>query len=218
MKKTVIICLFSILLAASGLFAGCSNAPTNKTDTTLTFSPKEKKQASPEEKKALQEKLKTAADKENHVEFAKNLKEVYANGWQGEKDFTTIESETYVRATNIFTNGEVEKALDIGNTIHSQIYESWRFKYLKVRALEKLGTQALEKGDLDKAKSYATQIMSIEFRPEGVNLMAKTLIAQAETAIKAGDKAKAKSILTESSGMEISAELRQKIDEMMKGL
>ncbi len=207
-----------VLITAGSLLAGCNRAAQQPKDTKLTFVPKEKKQAGSEEKKALQDRLKKASDEEDYAEFAKNLKEIYANGWQGEKDFTKIESETYVRATNIFTNGETQKAFDIANIVYSQVFESWRFKYLKVRVLEKLGLQALEKGELDKAKNYATQIMSIEFRPEGVNLMAKTLIAQAEAAIKSGDKTKAKSILMESSGMEISAELRQKIDEMMKGL
>lgn len=200
------------------LSAGCGQPLQKPAVTTLTFEPKQKKEASPEEKKKLQLELSAAAEKTAYTQFAELLKKVYDNGWQGEEDFKKIESKLYVDATTVFTNGETQKALDTANTIYSRVFESWRFKYLKVRALEKLGKDAYDAGNLDKAQSYAQQIMSIEFRPEGVNLMARIYIKQAEDLIKAGDRVKAKSILMQSSGMEIATELRQKIDEMLKGL
>lgn len=187
-------------------------------NSTLTFDPKQPKQITAEEKKKILKGLGNAITQKDYATFADVLAEVYKNGWQGDEDFKRAESYLYMKRTFDHLRGKYEENLTIGNIIFKKVYESWRFKYLKIISLEKLGNLALEKGDLDMAENYAKQVTSIEYRPEGLNLLARIYIKRAEDALKAGDKTKAKSILLQSDGMEITADLRKKIDEMLKKL
>lgn len=128
------------------------------------------------------------------------------------------ESALYVKGTEYFEEGLTDQAYKMANTIHSKVFESWRFKYLKIRCLERYGNQALEKKDYAKAKDYAQQILQIEYRPEGANLMAKIAIQEAQAALKKNDQAAARAALMVTSEMEIDPAFRKQIDEMMKSL
>ncbi len=220
MKKSAPPKLFLAVAAMtiiSFAFSACTN-PQAQNSSVLTVPGKQKKTATPEEKKALQDQLQKAADSKDYAAFGGLLAQVYANGWEGEDDFRKIESGLYVKGTELFVAGKLDEAAKMADTIYAKVYESWRFKYLRIRCLQKYGQNAFDKGDLATAQKYAMQIMSIEFRPEGVNLMAKIFIKQAQDAIKNGDKALAKKILMQSNEMEIDPALRKQIDDMMKNL
>lgn len=214
MKKAMI--LISIFLFTLSLTA-CGN-PEKRTGSSLTIPPRTVIAPTAEEKKNLLDQLEAATQKENYAAFAVILADIYAKGWQSDNEIMKAESKLYVKGTEYFDQGLTDQAYKMASAIYPKVYESWRFKFLKIRCLERYGLKAFDSGDLVKAQDYAHQITSIEFRPEGVNLQAKIYIKQAEDALKKGDKEKAKSILMQSSGMEISEELRKKIDDMFKTL
>jgi tetratricopeptide (TPR) repeat protein len=219
MKKNTILllCLFMLGLTLTACTADPNN-PANQQKTRIEVQPKQKKEGTPEEKQKLQDQLKDAADKDDGEAFATALVEVYKNGWEKDEDFQSIESKFYVKATGYFDKGETDRALKLANTIFAKVPTGWRFKYLKVRCLERLGVTAFEKGDLAKAEEYATQIMMIEFRPEGVNLMAKILIRKAEDSTKKGDRETAKKYLLQAREMQISPELMKEVDAKLSEL
>lgn len=224
MKNRSVFILATLNLLAILTIAGCGSNSGNDQyrpdpyTTIMTFN-KTPKQATPEEKKALQDKLQAAADKQDYAAFADLLRQVYNNGWETEKDFQKVESDLYVKGTKYFDDGQItDKAWPMANTIYGKVFESWRFKYLRIECLAKQGNDAFDKGDLVTAKNYATQIMQMEFRAEGVNLMAKINIKEAEAAIKAGDKDKARQILNTAAQMQIDQKLLDQINNLLKGL
>lgn len=213
LRKTI-----GIFLIISGItLTGCASG-NNSISSKITIEPKTKIENPEISSEDLLAKLKESAAADDYETFGDALAKVYEFGWEGEEDFLKTESEYYVQATKYFEDGDTNKALEIANSIFAKVYEGWRFKYLKVRALEKLGTDAFAADDLAKAEEFAKQIMAIEFRPEGVNLMAKINIRQATNEIENGNNEKAKQILLLAKDMDIDEGLRTQINDLIKKL
>jgi len=149
------------------------------------------------------EKLKAAAQRDDYESFAANLKIAYEKGWvletteteettgQNRNKFVQLESEAYIKETKFFDQGDLERALRVSTTVYKQVPNAWRFRYLRIRALEKYGRNAFEAGDLVKAEDYAKQILAMLYRPEGANLLGDIYIKKLEADIAAKNKTQA---------------------------
>ncbi len=160
--------------------------------------------------------LTAALKAEKYDAFADLLAQIYQRGLQGDQDFTKIESQLYVKGTEYFTEGLTDQAYKMANTVFAKVFESWRFKYLKIRCLERYGQLALDKKDYAQAKDYARQILTIEFRPEGADLTAKIAIQEAQAALQKKDMTAAKAALAPTIDLEINPDLRKQVDELAK--
>lgn len=158
--------------------------------------------------------LKNAAVKEDYQNFAKYLKMVYQNLWENDQDFLSIESAAYVKATSYFEKGEINKALEIADIVYNEVPQGWRFRYLRIVCLEKIGRNALNQNDLAKAEEYATKILQMMYRPEGVNLLADVYIKKIETSLVAGDKKSAFKNLNYIWDFEVSQDRRDKLTQL----
>lgn len=167
------------------------------------------------EKQKLLTDLKLAADKEDYATFALLLKKVYDNGWQNEKDFTAIESAAYVSVDKkYFTTGDYAKSLEITTTVYNKVPSGWRFAYLRILTLEKLGRTAFEKGDLALAEQYALAILKMSFRLEGSNLLADVYIRKIEADIAAKNKSQAQADYDYIKDFEVSPDRTNKLNQL----
>lgn len=141
------------------------------------------------DQKALYEKLLEAAKKEDYENFAKILKEVYKNQWEGLAPLQGVESALYVLATDkYFTTGNYNESLRVSTIIYNELPMGWRFRYLKIVSHEKLGRTAFEKNDLAEAEKQAMAILSMMYRIEGANLLADVYIKKISEALAKKDK------------------------------
>lgn len=174
---------------------------------------------SDEEKSQLLTALKSATEKRDYAQFGILIKKVYEHRWISEKDFYETESKAYVNATNeLFEKGKLDESLKVSTDIYNLTPSGWRFRYLRVRTLERLGRQALEKKDLDKAESYVQTMFKIMFRPEGADLLADIYMVRINDALAAKDLKKAQELYAFIKDYEISAIPRKKLDELAKKL
>ena len=159
--------------------------------------------------------LKAAADSHDYATFAQYLKMVYQKLWEGVKEFETVEKDLYVETDkNYFLKGDYGTALAISTTIYNVVPQGWRFRYLRVLVLEKLGREAFAKNDLAGAENYALAILQMMFRPEGANLMGDIYIKKIETDLAAGNIAQAQADYATIKDYEVSAEIRTKLDTL----
>jgi len=160
--------------------------------------------------------LKSAAEAEDYPAFAKHLKTAYEKGWNKDMDFESIESAAYVKADQTyFIPGNYQKTLEISTIVYNQVPQGWRFQYLRVLALEKLGRQALEAGDLAGAEKLATAILLMTFRPEGANLLADVYIQKIEESLRAGNLQEALNQYAFIKDFEISADRAARLQELI---
>lgn len=159
--------------------------------------------------------LKEAAEAEDYTSFARYLKAANEQGWYKEADFQSIESAAYVKADQTyFIPGDYEKTLEVSTLVYNAVPQGWRFLYLRVLALEKLGRQALKENDFEGAKEYALTILRMTFRPEGANLLADVYIKKIEGSIEAQNKTEAEEFLNYIWDFEVSEERREQLIEL----
>jgi len=165
-------------------------------------------------KTGLLETIKNTGEQEDYENFAKYLKTVYQKQWDKEEDFTKAESEIYMKVTEkYFDKGEVNKALEISDMVYKEVPQGWRFRYLRIRCLEKLGREAFEQGNLEKAEEYAMTILHMMYRSEGANLLADIYIQKIEANLASNDKASALNNLNYIWDYEVSQDRRDKLTE-----
>lgn len=159
--------------------------------------------------------IKSAGEQEDYMAFAKYLKMVYERIWDTEENFTKAESEIYMQVTeNYFDKGDISKALEISDIVYKEAPQGWRFRYLKIRCLEKFGRNSFKQGNLEKAEEYAMRILQIMFRPEGADLLGDIYIQKIETNLGSGDKQTALNNLNYIWDYELSQDRRDKLIEL----
>ncbi|OGF20950.1 hypothetical protein A2Y83_00835 [Candidatus Falkowbacteria bacterium RBG_13_39_14] len=181
----------------------------------IEFEPKKDVENPEFSKEELKKKLEEAIGNKDYKNFADILRIIYDYNWQGEKELLELESKFYViGADEYYKKGNYEEGLRMAEIISGKVFESWRFKYLRVLCLEGLGLEKLEKGDYDKAEEYAMKMLSIEFRPEGADLLARVNIEKAKTAYKNGKTNEALSFLAKVEDYELTKERREEIEKL----
>lgn len=162
-------------------------------------------------------KLRESMGKEDYSSFGDALEVVYRNKWQNEESFALTESAFYVFATDkYYEKGNYDKTVEVSTIVYRKVPEAWRFRYLRIRALEALGRKQFNIGDLDSAEKYAQQILQMMFRVEGANLMADVYISRIKTNLKDGNKNLAKQNLGYIWDYEISQDRRDTLTELKK--
>ena len=166
--------------------------------------------------------LKEAAEADDYALFAKYLKAADEQGWYKEADFQKVESAAYIKADQTyFIPGDYNKTLEVSTLVYNAVPQGWRFLYLRVLALEKLGRLDLEGNDLEGAKEYALTILRMVFRTEGANLLADVYIEKIEGSLEAQNKTEAQEFLDYIWDFEVSEERREQLIELkeqIKGL
>lgn len=214
----IIILVAGVILAS--IFILNKNAPTpnNKQaqEVKLKLEVEEKDLAQLNEaQKKLFEDLKTAAQKEDYENFAKTLKEVYKNQWEGLKPFQAIESALYVLATDkYFQTKNYEKSLEVSTIVYSAVPLGWRFRYLKILSHEKLGRLALQKNNLAEAEKQALAILSMMYRIEGADLLGDIYIKKIRDALTKKDKKSAQDALAFIWDYEVSQDRRKILNDL----
>lgn len=224
MKNKNKILIFIIILVAGVILASIfilnKNAPTpnNKQaqEVKLKLEVEEKDLAQLNEaQKKLFEDLKTAAQKEDYENFAKTLKEIYKNQWEGLKPFQAIESALYVLATDkYFQTKNYEKSLEVSTIVYSAVPLGWRFRYLKILSHEKLGRLALQKNNLAEAEKQALAILSMMYRIEGADLLGDIYIKKIRDALTKKDKKSAQDALAFIWDYEVSQDRRKILNDL----
>lgn len=216
-----------VLVIVGGVFMlnrGKVEAPIDNIevpDNTIGETPDTKPDPTPavdgltKEQETLRSKLKASVDARDFETFANIMGEVYKNQWGGKKEFSSLESELYVFATNEYwVKGDLAKALEVSTTVYNKAPEGWRFRYLRIVVLEKYGRNALNAGDLNKAEEYANTILQMMFRPEGANLLADVYISRINKNIKDQDLNSAKQNLGFIWDFEVSADRRTTLESL----
>lgn len=174
----------------------------------------EKPKYEKDSKEDLRQRLNEAKEKDDYNSFANALGVIYEKGLEGDEDLLKIESEMYIKGTGYFDNSEIDKAYEMANTIYDKVFLSWRFKYLKIRCLEKYGRDEFEKNDYNKAEEHAMKILQIEFRPEGANLLGDIYIKKIENNLLSGDKKSAQNNLNTIWDYEVDESRRNRLTEL----
>jgi len=166
-------------------------------------------------KEGLLSALKEAGEKEDYQGFTEYLKMVYQKQWDTDEDFAKAESQVYMKVTeNYFDKGDVNKTLEISNMVYKEVPQGWRFRYLRIRCLEKLGREAFEKGDLNEAENYAMEILHIMYRREGADLLADIYIKKIEENLAKENKEEALKNLNFIWDYEVSQDRRDRLIEL----
>ena len=167
------------------------------------------------EKEKLLANLKTAGDREDYAAFAGFLATVYEKNWAGDKDFETVGSAAYVVATDkYYRTGDYAKSLEVATIVYNKAPMGWRFTYLRIVSLEKLGRAALAKGDLASAQYYALTILQMSFRLEGSNLLADVYIKKIQADLEAKNKSQALADYNYVKDFEVSADRTDKLNQL----
>lgn len=221
-KKNIIIAIAIVVLSAAGIggyyiYKNKASVPQNQEQNNKTG--EEAKDNTPQTdtstKEGLLSVLKQSGGAEDFENFAKYLKIVYQNQWEKDVNLEKTESEIYMNVTTkYFDAGNIGEALRISTIVYDEVPQGWRFRYLRIRSLEKLGRDAFNQNDLAKAEEYAMKILQMTFRPEGANLLADIYIKKVEADIEKGDKAAALNNLNEIFDYEISQDRRDKLVEL----
>lgn len=226
--KLNLIILIILIAIAGGIFLFTRNkkndagnkeenipAENDSLKTKLLIEPKKDVENPKFSEEELAKKLRKAIDEKNYEEFGNTLEIIYDYNWQDKKDLVALESKMYVIGTDeYYKKGDLEEGLKMANIISGKVFESWRFNYLKILCLEKLGLNELEKGNYDKVDKYALEILSIEFRPEGVDLLARANIGKAKSAYKNGKVDEALGFLTKVEDYDLTKERREEIEKL----
>lgn len=138
--------------------------------------------------KNLKNAVEIAKSREDYLPFAEYLKTVYKNGLDKNKQFMEVESDLYVFTDKeYFVQGHYNKSLEFSTVVYNQVFQSWRFLYLRVLSLEALGREAFRKNDLQAAEQYAMTILQMTYRLEGANLLTDIYIQKIRDKMKSGD-------------------------------
>ncbi len=211
-KKYIII--FVLLLVGSVIFV-LNRSDFNENQDIIENQENSSNEIDLSTKEGLLSALKEAGGKEDYENFAKYLKMVYQSLWDEEEDFARAESEIYMKVTeNYFDKGDIKKALEISSIVYDEVPQGWRFRYLRIRCLEKIGRDAFTQGDLVKAEEYAMKILQMMYRPEGANLLADIYIQKIEANLMSGDKISALNNLNFIWDYEVSQDRRDKLTEL----
>lgn len=214
----IIILVAGVILAVIFILNKNAQTPNNKQaqEIKLKLEVEEKDLAQLNDaQKKLFEDLKTAAQKEDYENFAKTLKEVYKNQWEGLQSFQAIESALYVLATDkYFQTKNYEKSLEVSTIVYSEVPLGWRFRYLKILSHEKLGRLALQKNDLAEAEKQALAILSMMYRIEGADLLGDIYIKKIRDALTKKDKKSAQDALAFIWDYEVSQDRRQILNDL----
>ena len=211
MQKPFVILLSIVLLLGAGFFflSPFGGSPTGRQNQDIT-------------KEQLLVSLKSAAEAEDYPAFAKHLKTAYEKGWNKDIDFESIESSAYVQADQTyFIPGNYQKTLEISTIVYNQVPQGWRFQYLRVLALEKLGRMALESpyggspAGRQAAEDYANTILKMTFRPEGANLLADVYMKKIEESLQTGNVQEAQAAYLYIKDFEVSEDRRARLNELM---
>ncbi|OPZ92268.1 MAG: hypothetical protein BWY74_01664 [Firmicutes bacterium ADurb.Bin419] len=152
---------------------------------------------------------------EDFTNFAKYLTIVYVNEWDKDSLLESKESEIYMNVINkYFNKGEIEETLRISDIVYEKVPQSWRFRYLKIMAMERMGRDAFEIGDLATAEDIALKILQMMYRPEGANLLADVYIKKIENDIEKEDLNSARNNLYFIWDYEVSDDRREKLEEI----
>ncbi len=221
-KKNIITIIAIVVLSAVGIggyyiYKNKTSVPQNQGQNNKTG--EEVKDNTPQidtsTKEGLLSALKQSGEAEDFENFAKYLKIVFQNQWDKDEELGKAESEIYMNVTTkYFDQGKIDEALRISTIVYDEVPQGWRFRYLRIRSLEKLGRDALNQNDLTKAEEYAMKILQMMFRPEGANLLADAYIKKTEADIQKGDKAAALNDLNYIWDYEISQDRRDKLTEL----
>ncbi|MFH1030178.1 MAG: hypothetical protein V1770_02870 [bacterium] len=226
--KLNLIILIILIAIAGGLFLFTRNkkndaenkeenipAENDSLKTKLLIEPKKDVENPEFSEEELADKLKKAIEEKDYEEFGNTLKIIYNYNWQDKKDLVALESKMYVIGTDeYYKKGNLEEGLKMANIISGKVFESWRFNYLKILCLEKMGLNEFEKGNYNEADKYAMEILSIEFRPEGVDLHARASIEKAKSAYKDGKIDEALSFLAKVEDYDLTKERREEIEKL----
>lgn len=156
---------------------------------------------------------------EDFENFAKYLLIVYQNQWSKDPTLEAKESEIYMDITEkYFDQGNIEEALRLSTIVYNEVPEGWRFRYLRIRSLEKIGRDAFNEGNLVLAEEKATEILRMMFRVEGSNLMADVYIKKIEDDIASGDIDSAINNLYFIWDYEVSEDRRERLEELKSDL
>jgi len=212
MQKSLIILILLILLLGAGFFFLQRQEPVEDDAGTQTEATKEQ----------LLVSLKSAAEAEDYPAFAQRLQTVYEKGWNKDMEFESIESSAYVKADKTyFIPGDYEKTLEISTIVYNLVPQGWRFQYLRVLALEKLGRMALESpyggspAGRQAAEDYANTILKMTFRPEGANLLADVYMKKIEESLQTGNVQEAQAAYLYIKDFEVSEDRRARLNELM---
>jgi len=227
-KKNIIIISICIVLAV--LVAGyyfIFNKKTVEQEGSQQQNQEEQKDPQQEEEQTetpiidttTKEGLLSALDKygkaEDFENFAKYLKIVYQNQWDNDESLGKKESEIYMAVTTkYFDTGNIDEALRISSIVFKEVPQGWRFRYLKIRCLEKMGRDAYNANDLVNAEKYAMDILQMMYRPEGANLLADVYIKKIEDNLLKGDKASAEYNIWYVWDYEVDQDRRDKLTEL----
>lgn len=174
------------------------------------------------------ENLKRSAETEDYQAFADYLKIAYEKGWafepgipESEDDLNAkqsevvkVESKAYIKETEYFNKGDLDRSLRVSTIIYENVPGAWRFRYLRIRTLEKLGRNALDAGDLEKSEDYAKQILAIMFRREGADLLADVYIKKLEMDRDNKDKTQAIKDYNFITGYQLTPEKLERINQL----
>ena len=175
---------------------------------------KEKPIYEKDSKEDIEQRLNEAKEKDDYQSFADALGVMYEKGFDSDENLVKIESEMYIKGTGYFDAGEIDKAYEMADIIFGKAFSSWRFKYLKIRCLEKYGRDEFEKDNYNKAEEYAMKILQIQFRPEGANLLGDIYIKKIEASIATGDRKSAQNNLNAIWDYEVDETRRTRLNEL----
>ncbi len=163
--------------------------------------------------------LKKEAEVRDYDGFAKTLKKVYEKQWDKRQEFIAVESDLYMKVVNEFLVPEKwNESLRISTIVYNQVSASWRFRYLRITTLDRMGRRSFKKGNLQDAEEKAREILKMTYRPEGANLLADVYIQKIEQKIRKGDIKGAQGDLAEVWDYEVNAEGRGKLEALKKQL
>jgi len=152
---------------------------------------------------------------EDFDNFSKYLKLMYKNLWDKDANLEAKESEIYMDVTTkYFDAGNIDEALRISSIVYAEVPQGWRFRYLRIRCLEKIGRDAYSQNDLVKAEDNAMKILQMMFRPEGSNLLADVYIKKIENNLAQGNKVAAASDMNFIWDYEISQDRRDRLNQL----
>ncbi|MFZ2390803.1 MAG: hypothetical protein WAW15_03225 [Minisyncoccales bacterium] len=152
---------------------------------------------------------------EDFDNFSKYLKVMYQNQWDKDPNLEKKESEIYMDVTTkYFDINNINEALRISTIVYNEVSQGWRFRYLRIRCLEKIGRDAYIQNDLVKAEEYAMKILQMMFRLEGSDLLADVYIKKIEDNLAKEDKMAAANNLNFIWDYEVSQDRRDRLTEL----
>lgn len=226
-KKNIIIIISVVVLLLIGIggyfiyknkISATKNIP-NQEVTEENNQIEENKDNAPTFDSSTKEGILSAMDYYSKLEdfnnFSKYLEVMYQKQWDKDPTLEKKESEIYMNiTTKYFDTGNIDEALRISTIVYDEVSQGWRFRYLRIRCLEKIGRDAYNQNDLIKAEEYAMKILQMMFRLEGSDLLADVYIKKIEGNLTQGDKMAAANNLNFIWDYEVSQDRRDKLIEL----